>query len=91
MCDSTFQIGCPKAITDSRTKFNYIITHLPPEAATIIRDVIMNSDPVEPYEKTRTELIKRSGESSHHRRPSELLRVMKRHAESHSVPDDLML
>ncbi|GFU92951.1 transposon Tf2-9 polyprotein [Trichonephila clavipes] len=65
MCDSTFQLGCPKAITDSKTKFNYIIAHLPPEAATIIRDVIMNPDPVEPYEKARTELIKRSGESSH--------------------------
>ncbi|GFT97579.1 transposon Tf2-9 polyprotein [Trichonephila clavipes] len=104
MCDSTFQLGCPKAITDSKTKFNYIIAHLPPEAATIIRDVIMNPDPVEPYEKARMELIKRSGESSHQeirklligeelgdRRPSELLRVMRRRAESHSVPDDLML
>ncbi|GFX80730.1 retrovirus-related Pol polyprotein from transposon opus [Trichonephila clavipes] len=104
MCDSTFQLGCPKAITDSKTKFNYIIAHLPPEAATIIRDVIMNPDPVEPYEKARTELIKRSGESSHQeirklligeelgdKRPSELLRVMRRRAESHSVPDDLML
>ncbi|GFU74288.1 transposon Tf2-9 polyprotein [Trichonephila clavipes] len=104
MCDSTFQLGCPKAITDSKTKFNYIIAHLPPEAATIIRDVIMNPDPVEPYEKARMELIKRSGESFHQeirklligeelgdRRPSELLRVMRRRAESHSVPDDLML
>ncbi|GFT07357.1 transposon Tf2-11 polyprotein [Trichonephila clavipes] len=103
MCDSTFQLGCLKAITDSKTKFNYIIAHLPPEAATIIRDVIMNPDLVEPYEKARMELIKRSGESSHQeiwklligelgdRRPSELLRVMRRRAESHSVPDDLML
>ncbi|GFW41299.1 transposon Ty3-G Gag-Pol polyprotein [Trichonephila clavipes] len=104
MCDSTFQLGCPKAITDSRTKFNYIIANLPPEAATIIRGVIMNPDPVEPYGKARTELIKRSGESSHQeirklligeelgdRRPSELLRVMRRRTESHSVPDDLML
>ncbi|GFT35379.1 hypothetical protein TNCV_275021 [Trichonephila clavipes] len=48
----------PQAITDSKTKFNYIIAHLPPEAATIIRDVIMIPDPVEPYEKARTELIK---------------------------------
>ncbi|GFW97120.1 transposon Tf2-9 polyprotein [Trichonephila clavipes] len=58
MCDSTFQLGYPKAITDSRTKFNYIIAHLPSEAATIIRDIIMNPHPVEPYEKARTELIK---------------------------------
>ncbi|GFT35363.1 integrase catalytic domain-containing protein [Trichonephila clavipes] len=41
-----------------QNKFNYIIAHLPPEAATIIRDVIMIPDPVEPYEKARTELIK---------------------------------
>ncbi|GFS63826.1 transposon Tf2-9 polyprotein [Trichonephila clavipes] len=104
MCDSTFQPGCPKAIiTDSRTKFNYI-ANLPPESSTIIRDVIMNPDPAEPYEKARTKLIKRSGESSHQeirklligeelgdRRPSELLCVMRRRAESHQVPDDLML
>ncbi|GFX55736.1 transposon Tf2-9 polyprotein [Trichonephila clavipes] len=98
MCDSTFQLGCPKAITDSKTKFNYIIAHLPPEAATIIRDVIMNPDPVEPYEKARMELIKeavnhpikKSGNYSSEKN-SELLRVMRRRAESHSVPDDLML
>ncbi|GFY78037.1 hypothetical protein TNIN_92191 [Trichonephila inaurata madagascariensis] len=34
-----------------------------PEAATIIRDVIRNRDPVDPYETTREKLIKRRGES----------------------------
>ncbi|GFX10803.1 transposon Tf2-9 polyprotein [Trichonephila clavipes] len=98
MCDSTFQLGCPKAITDSKTKFSYIIANLPPKAVTMIRNVIMN--PEEPYETARAELIKRSGKSSHQeirklllgdRRPSELLRVMRRLAESHRVPDELML
>ncbi|GFV07197.1 hypothetical protein TNCV_550471 [Trichonephila clavipes] len=65
----------------------------------------MNPDPVEPYEKARTELIKEAvnipsrnqenflliGVELGDRRPSELLRVMRRRAESHSVPDDLML
>lgn len=104
ICESTFQLGCPKAITESRTKFNYIIAHLPPEASAIIRDVILNPDATDPYTHVKTELIKRSGESSQQeirkllvgeelgdRRPSELLRVMKRRAESHNVSDELML
>ncbi|GFW35020.1 transposon Tf2-9 polyprotein [Trichonephila clavipes] len=57
MCD-THSNNCPKAITDNKTKFNYIIAHLPPEAATIIRDVIMNPRPCGALRKARTELIK---------------------------------
>lgn len=104
MCEATFELGTPKPITESKTKFNYIISHLPPEAATIIRDVITNPDKTEPYEQIKKELIKRCGESAHQeikrllsgehlgdRRPSELLRTMRRHAETHKVPDELML
>ncbi|GFT03768.1 transposon Tf2-9 polyprotein [Trichonephila clavipes] len=104
MCGSTYQLGCPKAVTDNRTKFNYIIAHLPSEVATIIPDVIMNLYPVNPYKTARAELIKRSGESSHQEiwklligkelgdgHPSELLRVMWRSVEFHSVQDELML
>lgn len=104
MCESTFELGIPKPITESRTKFNYIVATLPPEAATIIRDVITNPDPTDPYGVLKTELTKRSGESSHQeirkllvgeqlgdRRPSELLRVMRRRAENYRVPDELML
>ncbi|GFY47627.1 uncharacterized protein TNIN_489451 [Trichonephila inaurata madagascariensis] len=65
MCDSTFQLGCLKAITDSRTKFYYSIAHLPPKAVTIILDVIRNRDPVDPYETASMELIKQRGESLH--------------------------
>ncbi|GFY48246.1 transposon Tf2-6 polyprotein [Trichonephila inaurata madagascariensis] len=88
------------AITESKTKFSYIIANLHPKAATIIRNAIMNPDFVEPYETARAELIKRSGELSYQqirklllgdRRPSELLRVMRRREESHRVPDELML
>lgn len=104
ICESTFQLGCPKPVTESKTKYNYIIAHLPPEATTIIRDVILNPDENDPYTHVKTELIKRSGESSQQeirklligeelgdRRPSELLRVMKRRAEAHKVSDELML
>lgn len=104
MCECTFELGAPKAISESRTKFNYIVSHLPPEAASIVRDVITKPDPTDPYKHIKDELIKRSGESSHQeirkllvgeqlgdRKPSELLRVMKRRAESYKVPDELML
>ncbi|GFY46169.1 uncharacterized protein TNIN_99211 [Trichonephila inaurata madagascariensis] len=63
--DSTFQLCCLKAITDSRTKFNYSNTHRTPEADTMIRDVIMNHDHVDPYKITRAKLIKQRSESSH--------------------------
>ncbi|GBO42553.1 hypothetical protein AVEN_87181-1 [Araneus ventricosus] len=43
MCDRTFGLG---AVTDSVTKFNYIVSNLPPEAAAIVRDVIINPDTV---------------------------------------------
>lgn len=104
MCESTFELGTPKPVTESKTKFNYIVAHLPPEAATIVRDVITNPNAADPYSQLKAELIKRSGESSHQeirkllngehlgdRRPSELLRIMRRRAESHQVPDELML
>lgn len=104
ICESTFQLGCPKAITESKTKFNYIIAHLPPEATSIIRDVILNPDSDDPYTHVKNELIKRSSESAQQeirklligeelgdRRPSELLRIMQRRAEAHKVSDELMM
>ncbi|GBN54786.1 Transposon Tf2-9 polyprotein [Araneus ventricosus] len=104
MCDRTFALGVPKAVTDSVTKFNYIVSNLPPEAAAIVRDVIINPDTVDPYTQIKTQLIQRSGESSQQeirkllsgeelgdRKPSELLRIMNRRAASHNVPKELML
>lgn len=104
MCESTFALGLPKPITESSTKFNYIVAHLPPEAAQIVRDAIINPDKTDPYDFLKKELIKRTGESSQQeirkllvgeelgdRKPSELLRVMKRRAEAHKVSDELML
>lgn len=104
MCESTFALATPKAITDPTTKYNYIVSHLPPDTATLVRDVLMKPDATDPYAQIKGELITRSGESSQQeirkllsgeelgsRKPSELLRNMKRRAETLSVPDNLML
>lgn len=104
MCESTFELALPKAITASKTKFNYIVAHVPPEIASLVRDVIVNPDPEDPYKKLKEEITKRSGESSQaeirrllageqlgDRSPSELLRVMQRRAESHALPDKVLL
>ncbi|GBM72680.1 hypothetical protein AVEN_52854-1 [Araneus ventricosus] len=104
MCESTFALATPKAITESVTKYNYIVSHLPPDSASLIRDVLMKPDATDPYSQIKKELINRSGESFQHeirkllsgeelgnRKPSELLRNMKRRAESLNVADNLML
>ncbi|GFR06757.1 hypothetical protein TNCT_689811 [Trichonephila clavata] len=65
MVGRTLELGYPKPITYSRTKFSYILAHPTPEVATIIRDVIMNHDPLDPYETASVELIKRRDEPSH--------------------------
>ncbi|GFT80931.1 transposon Tf2-9 polyprotein [Trichonephila clavipes] len=103
-CERTFALGVPKAITDTFTKFNYIVSNLPPEAAAIVRDLIITPDETDPYGAIKAQLIQRTGESSQQeirklltgeelgdRKPSELLRTMNRRAASHNVPEELML
>ncbi|GFS85370.1 transposon Tf2-9 polyprotein [Trichonephila clavipes] len=103
-CERTFALGVPKAITDTFTKFNYIVSNLPPEAAAIVRDFIITPDETDPYGAIKAQLIQRTGESSQQeirklltgeelgdRKPSELLRTMNRLAASHNVPEELML
>ncbi|GFT13175.1 transposon Tf2-9 polyprotein [Nephila pilipes] len=48
-CKRTFALGVPKTITDTCTKFNYIVSHLAPEAASIARDIIIAPDETDPY------------------------------------------
>ena len=104
MCESTFALATPKPITESVTKYNYIVSHLPPDIASLVRDLLMKPDSTDPYVKLKAELILRSGESAQqeirqllsgeelgNRKPSELLRNMKRRAETLNVPDNLML
>lgn len=104
MCESTFKLAVPKPITDSVTKFNYVVSHLPPEIASMVRDILVKPNETDPYNHLKTELINRSGESSQQeirqllsgeelgsRKPTELLRNMKRRAETLKVPDKFML
>ncbi|GFR09107.1 uncharacterized protein TNCT_241921 [Trichonephila clavata] len=103
MCESTFALATPKPITESLTKYNYIVAHLPPDTASLVHDDLMHPDATDPYAQIKNELINRSGESSQQeirkflsgeelgsRKPSELLRNMKRRAESLNVDDKLM-
>lgn len=104
MVECTFQLATPKPITDSRTKFNYVAAHLPPEIAIAVRDVIMKPDETTPYETVKKTVISRCGESKSQeirrllageqlgdRKPSELLRIMQRRAESHNIENSLLL
>ncbi|KAF8791603.1 hypothetical protein HNY73_006444 [Argiope bruennichi] len=103
MLDSTFKLPSPTAITESKTKYNYVVAHLPPEIATIVRDVIIQPDSTDPYSDLKTKVIEPcsesktqeirrllAGESLGDRKPSELLRIMKRRAESHNIDDSLL-
>ncbi|GBO20659.1 hypothetical protein AVEN_213678-1 [Araneus ventricosus] len=104
MCDRTFGLEVLKPVTDSATKFNYIVSNLQPEADAIVRDFIINPDAVDPCAVIKTQLIQKSGESSQQeirkllsgeklgdRKLSELLRAMNHRAASHNVPKELML
>ncbi|GFQ92033.1 transposon Tf2-6 polyprotein [Trichonephila clavata] len=99
-CERTFDLGVPKAIADTCTKFNYIVSNLPPEAAAIVRDLIITPDETDPYGAIKAQLIQRTGESSQQeirklltgeelgdRKPSELLRTMNRRASSHNASE----
>ncbi|GFQ97987.1 peptidase A2 domain-containing protein [Trichonephila clavata] len=103
-CERTFALGVPKAITDTCTNFNYIVSNLPPEAAAIVRDLIITPDETDPYGAIKAQLIQRTGESSQQeirklltgeelgdRKPSDFLRTMNRRASLHNVPKELML
>ncbi|KAF8771818.1 hypothetical protein HNY73_019188 [Argiope bruennichi] len=104
MVESTFELAIPKPITASRTKFNYCVSTLPPEIAITVRDIILSPDATDPYSQLKSEIISRCGESKsqeirkllageqlHDRKPSELLRIMQRRAESHNIADSLLL
>lgn len=49
MCESTFALATPKAITEYVTKYNYIVSNLPTDVASIIRDILMQPAATEPY------------------------------------------
>ncbi|GFX74013.1 transposon Tf2-9 polyprotein [Trichonephila clavipes] len=103
MIESTFELASPKPITESKTKYNYAVSHLPPDIATVIRDVIIQPDISDPYSELKAKIIERcsenktqeirrllAGDSLGDRKPSELLRIMKRRAENHNIDDSLL-
>ncbi|GFX18438.1 uncharacterized protein TNCV_4307381 [Trichonephila clavipes] len=86
MIESTFELASPKPITESKTKYNYAVSHLPPDIATVVRDVIIQPDISDPYSELKAKIIERcsenktqeirrllAGESLGDRKPSELL------------------
>ncbi|XP_023232703.1 uncharacterized protein LOC111632504 [Centruroides sculpturatus] len=93
MCESTFALGSPKPITENATKFNYVVAHLPPEVASTVRDIIISPDCTDPSgESSQQELQKLlAGEQLGDRKPSELLRVLKRWAENFQIPETVIL
>ncbi|GFX81982.1 transposon Ty3-G Gag-Pol polyprotein [Trichonephila clavipes] len=68
MCESTFALATPKPITESVAKYNYIVANLTPNAASLVRDILMHPDAIDPYAQIKNELINRSGESSQQER-----------------------
>ncbi|GFX57365.1 transposon Tf2-6 polyprotein [Trichonephila clavipes] len=103
MIESTFELASPKPITESKTKYNYAVSHLPPDIATVVRDVIIQPDISDPYSELKAKIIERcsenktqeirrllAGESLGDRKPSELLHIMKRRAENHNIDDSLL-
>ncbi|GFY47817.1 transposon Tf2-9 polyprotein [Trichonephila inaurata madagascariensis] len=54
-CERTFALGVPKAITATCTKFNYVVSNLPPETAAIVRDLIITPDEMDPYGTIKTQ------------------------------------
>lgn len=104
MIESSFALSSPKAITESKTKYNYVVANLPPDTATVVRDIIMQPDPTDPYTNLKAKIIQRCGESKTEeirrllagellgdRKPSDLLREMKRRAENFKLEDTLLL
>lgn len=62
MYESTIALAItalPKAITESMTKYNYVVLNLPPDVASLIHDILVKLDATDPYEN----LKKHSGDS----------------------------
>ncbi|XP_076235701.1 uncharacterized protein LOC143182083 [Calliopsis andreniformis] len=89
-------------VTLENTKFGYILGALPPQYAAEVRDIIMNPPPLEPYQKLKTELIRRLSSSQEQktrrlleheeigdRKPSQFLRHLRGLAGT-AVPDSVL-
>ncbi|GBL70102.1 hypothetical protein AVEN_149754-1 [Araneus ventricosus] len=61
--ESTFELASPKPTTESKTKYNFVVAHLPPEIATVVRDVIIQPDFSDTYADLKHKIIDRCSES----------------------------
>ncbi|GFW45293.1 uncharacterized protein TNCV_4734011 [Trichonephila clavipes] len=102
--ESTFALATPKPVTESVTRYNYVVANLTSDTASLVRDNLMHPDAMHPYAQIRKQTHKsfrgiiaaRDTETSfggriRSRKPSELLRNMKRHVKSLNVDDKLMM
>ncbi|GFR17446.1 uncharacterized protein TNCT_104091 [Trichonephila clavata] len=104
MLESTLELAVPKPKTNKRTKYNYCVAHLSPDAAMAVREIILSPVTTNPYSKLKEEVIARCSESKSQeirrllageqlgdRKPLELFCVMQRRSESHNVADSFLL
>ncbi|GBL85309.1 hypothetical protein AVEN_222771-1 [Araneus ventricosus] len=63
MLQSTFELASQKPITESKTKYIYVVAHLPQEIATVVRDVIIQPDSSDTYADLNSKIIDRCSES----------------------------
>ncbi|XP_064455133.1 uncharacterized protein LOC135366382 [Ornithodoros turicata] len=99
MLDALF---CERSIPSRLSKFGYVLTHLPPEAAAEARNLIIRPHAEHPYDTLRDELIRRTALSSENRirqltseelgdsRPTQLIRRMRGLAGNPTSEDTLL-
>ncbi|GFT42807.1 uncharacterized protein NPIL_658231 [Nephila pilipes] len=63
LLEAPFDLASPKSVKESKTKYNYVLAHIPPEIATVLRDVIMQHDSTDPYTELKQQIISRCSES----------------------------
>ncbi|GFW69406.1 transposon Ty3-G Gag-Pol polyprotein [Trichonephila clavipes] len=49
MCESTFALATPRPITESVTKYNYIVANLSPDTTSLVCDILMHPDSIDPF------------------------------------------
>lgn len=98
--EAQFAIG---QIKDEHTKFHYVVSQLPPDTATEVRDLIL-TPPNDPYNTLKDTLVKRTSESAAQRikkalaaaeigdtKPTQILRALKLQLEGMQADDKLVL
>ncbi|KFM81550.1 hypothetical protein X975_17961, partial [Stegodyphus mimosarum] len=61
--ESTFELATPKLIAEKKIKYNYVEAYLPANIATVVRDIIIQQNKVNPYEDMKSKIIERCSES----------------------------